>query len=178
MKKVPIAILISFFSLIIVLNSFNISVYSQNVTKEKKINDNEETLMIDHNYLLALNTLDNFLHAWITRDFIEGPKYITAGLKNSEQGNLKSFFSGISNPHHQAYEVIGSNYINNNTIRFKVWLYEHVTGQTFEPVKHPQPYYIDVVKIDAELWLVNTMPTFLNKSALFLNKNLLNHNSY
>ena len=165
MKKVTIAILISFFSLMIVLNSFNISTYAQNANKKKNINDNVETLMIDHNYLFALNTLDNFLHAWVTRDFIEGPKYITEGLKNSEKGNLKSFFCGISNPHHQAYEVIGSNYINSDTIRFKVWLYEHVTGQTFEPVRHPQPYYIDVVKINTELWLVNTMPTFFKNTS-------------
>lgn len=121
--------------------------------------DNEETISVDKNYLLALNTVNNFLIAWLNRDYDKGTELLTEKVKSSvTQADLRMFFSGLSNPHHQGFEVVGNKYVDDNTIRFHVWLYEYYTGEAPPPTKRPEPYSIDVVKVSDEIWLVNTLP--------------------
>jgi hypothetical protein len=114
---------------------------------------------IDGNYVFALNTVDRFLHAWLMRDYKKGVKYISGALKKSvSKEELKLFFSGRSNPRHAAYEVVGWKYINDDTIRFNVWLYEYIAGESFNPIKHPEPFYIEVIRVEDEKWFINTLP--------------------
>jgi hypothetical protein len=114
---------------------------------------------IDGNYVFALNAVDRFLHAWLVRDYKQGVKYITKELKErASKEELKIFFKGTSNPYHVAYEVVGWKYINDETIRFNVWLYEYIEGESFNPIRHPEPFNIEAVRVEDEKWLINTLP--------------------
>ena len=153
------------FSLLIVVSILQISCgCSKQQTKienNPKSNDNAilKNVDVDKNYLLALNVADQFLSAWLMRDQNKGLEFVTENLKNSlGENGLFAFFVGTSNPHHQGFEIIGREHINGSTIRFNVWLYEDVTGETPMPVKRGNPYYIDVVKSTEYIWLVNNLP--------------------
>lgn len=114
---------------------------------------------IDGNYVFALNAVDRFLHAWLMRDYKQGVKCITKKLKERvSKQELKRFFTGTSNPYHVAYEVVGWKYINDDEIRFNVWLYEYIEGESFSPIRHPEPFYIEAVRVGDEKWLIDTLP--------------------
>lgn len=84
---------------------------------------------------------------------------LTEKVKSSvPQADLRMFFSGLSNPHHQGFEVIGNEYVDENTIRFHVWLYEYYTGETPPPAERPEPYSIEVIKVNEDIWSVNNLP--------------------
>jgi len=114
--------------------------------------------MVDQEYLMALRAANLFLEAWVHRDGEQGALTVTAEVKRlySEE-QLAAYFAGTSNPHHQAYEVTGSEQINDNAYRFKVWMYEHYTGAEvlFE---HPEPSYLTVVRTEDERWLIDELP--------------------
>lgn len=126
----------------------------------KKLNN----VVIDKDYMLAVNSVDIFLSSWLMRNPEKGRQYITEDLASSlKEEELQGFFSGLSNPHHQGYEVIGGEKINNEAIRFYVWMYEYYTGTDIEQMPKPKPYYIDVVKsgkdkFGEDIWLVNSLP--------------------
>lgn len=114
---------------------------------------------IDKDYLLALNSVNQFLGAWLMRDQQKGSEFITENLRKTlNENELFAFFVGTSNPHHQGFEIIGRERIEKTTIRFNVWLYEYYTGESPTPKKRGNPYYIDVVKVDEYRWLVNNLP--------------------
>ncbi len=116
-------------------------------------------VLVDKDFLLALNAGNQFLGAWLMRDQQKGSEFITVELRNKlgDEG-LFIFFVGTSNPHHQGFEIIGRERVNDTTIRFNVWLYEYYTGDNPAPYKRNNPSYIDVVKFDEYRWLVNTLP--------------------
>ena len=130
----------------------------------KKITTDKSTpqimeIKVDKNYLLALNTADNFLIAWLNRDYKKGIGLLTEKVKSSvKQEELTMFFTGLSNPHHQGFEIIGNYYIDDNTIRFQVWLYEYYTDETPPPAERSIPYTLDVIKVNENTWLVNNLP--------------------
>lgn len=118
-----------------------------------------KNIEVDKDYLMAVNAADQFLGAWLMRDLQKGVQFITPELKNSlTEEQLFAFFVGTSNPHHQGFEIIGKERINDTTIRFNVWLYEYYTGENPPPVKRGSPYYIDVVKSSEYIWLVSNLP--------------------
>ncbi|MCX8074736.1 MAG: hypothetical protein N2749_04015 [Clostridia bacterium] len=118
-----------------------------------------KNVAVDKNYLLALNSADNFLCAWLMRDQKKGEEFITKRLKDSLTYNeLFAFFVGTSNPHNQGFEIIGEKHLSNKRIRFFVWLYEYYTMDNPKPYLRKSPYYIDVVKFDEYRWLVDTLP--------------------
>jgi hypothetical protein len=119
----------------------------------------DKAVTVDKNYLLAINTVNHFLIAWLARDYEKGAELLTEKVKSSvPQADLRMFFSGLSNPHHQGFEVIGNEQVDENTIRFHVWLYEYYTGETPPPTKRPEPSSIDVIKVNEDTWLVNNLP--------------------
>lgn len=67
-------------------------------------------------------------------------------------------FSGLSNPHHQAFEVVGAKRIDSGTIRFYVWLYEYYTNTSPTPINRSKPYVMDIVKVSEDQWLVGNLP--------------------
>jgi hypothetical protein len=115
-------------------------------------------------YLFALHTADQFLNAWLNRDLNTGKTLVTDKVKKEAGENgLFAFFTGTSNPHHQAYEVIGRKRVDDNTFRFQVWLYEHYTGQQMQPTERGKGSTFDVVKVGVNeagegIWLVNSLP--------------------
>lgn len=114
---------------------------------------------INPDYVFALHTTNRFLHAWLIRDYKDGMNYISDDLKKSvSEEELITFFSGTSDPHHMAYEVVGWRYVNEETIKFHVWLYEVVTSESSKSINHPEPFYVEVVRINKDKWLVNTLP--------------------
>lgn len=119
----------------------------------------QKQLQVDKNYLLALHTANNFLIAWLNRDAAKGSELLTDNAKKSvSPEDLTMFFSGLSNPHHQGFEIIGHENAGENTVTFHVWLYEYYSGDTPEPEKRPEPYTIEVSKVDENTWLVNNLP--------------------
>ena len=48
----------------------------------------------------------------------------------AEETWLRQFMSGLSNPHHQAFEIGRGRRISANRYLFPVVLYEHYTGET------------------------------------------------
>lgn len=123
------------------------------------VTNQEKVMMIDKNYLLAINTINNFLIAWLDRDYDKGVELLSKEAKNSvPQEDLRMFFSGLSNPQHQGFEVIGKEHVDNNKIRFQVWLYEYYTGETPPSVEKPKPYSIDVIQVNEDSWVVNNLP--------------------
>lgn len=119
----------------------------------------EEGIQVDRDYLLALNTADEFLHAWLKRDWLQGPKYLTANLREraGEQG-VKSFFSGVSNPHHQGYEIVSAERVSPNLMRFHVWLYEYYTDSSPPPEQRPPTLDLYLEKVSEWSWKVKDFP--------------------
>ena len=116
-------------------------------------------VQVDKNYLLALHTANSFLIAWLNRDAAKGSEFLTDNAKKSvSPEDLTMFFSGLSNPHHQGFEIIGHENAGENTVTFHVWLYEYYYGDTPDPEKRPEPYTIEVSKVDESTWLVNNLP--------------------
>lgn len=129
-----------------------------------KIKDQKQKdIIIDQDYLLSLNTGNQFLHAWLVRDFKEGEKYLTKEIQNKmTEEELIMYFTGLSNPHHQGFEISGAEKIDENTMRFRVWLYEYYTGEDTK-VKRGSPTTMDIVKVGKDtygqdIWLVNKLP--------------------
>lgn len=118
----------------------------------------EDKLQVDQDYLMALRAANQFLEAWVNRDGKQGAQTVTAEVKDlySEE-QLSAYFVGTSNPHHQAYEITGSDQIDENSYRFKVWMYEHYTGVEVL-FDHPEPSYLTVVRTEDETWQVNELP--------------------
>jgi hypothetical protein len=124
-----------------------------------QITQQTRQVKVDKNYLLALNTADKFLIAWLNRDYKNGTELLTEKVKNSlKQEDLMMFFTGVSNPHHQGFEIMGKEYVDENTFRFEVWLYEYYTGETPRPTERPDSYSFDVIKVNENTWLVNNLP--------------------
>src|SRR5437868_13378646 len=62
--------------------------------------------MVDQDYVLALAAADRFLCAWRLRDQDAGLALVSDRLKRRRgEKELRSYLSGLSNPHHAAFEV-------------------------------------------------------------------------
>ena len=162
-KTIFIACFLVIFSLVI----SGCNIVDKSSTQQVKENDAEKSsteqikeIKVDKNYLLALRTADNFLLAWLNRDYKKGVELLSEKVKNSDnQEGLFMFFTGLSNPHHQGFEIVGKENINENTIRFQVWLYEYYTNETPPPTDRSAPYSLDIIKVNENSWLVNNLPS-------------------
>lgn len=85
---------------------------------------------IDKDYMSALRTADRYLYAWIMRDGSIAYDLISDNIRKNYKDltDFQIHFAGLSNPHHEAFEIIGYKRMSNDRICFKVWCYEDYTG--------------------------------------------------
>lgn len=121
--------------------------------------ENTQIVHIDKDYLYALNTADRYLYAWIMRDGSIAYSLISDNIKNDyiDQKDFQIQFAGVSNPHHQAFEIIGYKRLSKDRICFKVWYYEDYTAVIVPTYKRTRPSLLELVKIDNKTWLVDKM---------------------
>src|SRR5476649_354165 len=61
---------------------------------------------VDDGYILALSAADQFLHAWVNRDAVEGRATLTpAAVARVPADQLTTYFQGVSSPHHESFEI-------------------------------------------------------------------------
>ena len=117
-----------------------------------------EQIYVDNDYMYALKTADKYLYAWITRDGSMAYELISDNIKKEykEKKDFQIDFAGVSNPHHEAFEIVGCKCRSKDRIRFKIWLYYHYTGVYVPPyIRQDNNAYIELVKIDEATWLVD-----------------------
>lgn len=116
---------------------------------------------LDQNYVLALTVADQFLYAWATRNAADGLALLSPQLKAKfPEEYFRYYISGISDPHHQAFEIGEGRRLPSGGFAFPVALYEHYTGQK-ESFVHAKPLIIVVIPSGPETWLVNELPGFV-----------------
>lgn len=89
-------------------------------------------------YLEALRAANSFLAAWMRRDPQSGIALMCENLltpngdeiqRSAETSWLSQYMSGLSNPHHQAFEVDAGIEAEPSLFRFPVTLYELYSGE-------------------------------------------------
>lgn len=115
----------------------------------------------DQDYVLALTVADQFMFAWATRNQDDGLALLSPRLKNKfPEDYFRYYLTGLSNPHHQAFEVGRGKRLPSGAFSFPVTMYEHYSGQK-ETVAHPKPLAIVVIQSGPESWLVDELPGFV-----------------
>jgi len=116
---------------------------------------------INQDYVLALSAANQFLYAWATRNQYDGLALLSPKLKNKyPEEYLRSYISGVENPHHQAFEIGRGKRLASGGFSFPVAMYEHYTGQK-EPDQHPKPLAIVLIQSGPDNWLVDELPGFV-----------------
>ena len=117
--------------------------------------------VINQDYVLALSAADQFLNAWATRNQDDGMALLSPRLKNKfPEDYFRYYLSGLSNPHHQAFEVGQGKRLTSGKFSFPVMMYLHYTGQK-ETNEHPKSLTIVMVQAGPENWLVDALPGFV-----------------
>ena len=120
---------------------------------------------IDQDYVLALTAADQFMFAWATRNQDDGLALLSLRLKNKfPEEYFRYYFTGLSNPHHQAFEVGRGKRLPSGEFSFPVAMYMHYTGQK-ENIGHPKLLTIVVIQAGPEGWLVDELPGFVEPEA-------------
>ena len=105
---------------------------------------------IDQDYVLALTAADQFMFAWATRNQDDGLSLLSPRLKNKfPEDYFRYYLTGLSNPHHQAFEMGRGKRLPSGAFSFPVAMYEHYTGRK-ETVAHPKPLTIVVIQSGPE----------------------------
>lgn|GEM_PF-4818485 len=69
--------------------------------------------VVNPSYILALNTADQFLIAWMQRDWAAGSSLLTPSeLRKHSKSYLQEYFIGLSDPHHESFEITFDKWIN------------------------------------------------------------------
>ena len=107
-------------------------------------------------YALALSAADQFLTAWQFRRQDDGLALISDSVKqkNSEE-DLRTYISGLSNPHHESFEICCGDRLKDGRFSFDVTLYEDVTGDNTCSSRSAK---IIVVEESKGVWLVDSLP--------------------
>ena len=107
-------------------------------------------------YLEATRVADAFLCAWRSREGETGLVLISRRLRSEAKGEswLRQFVVGISNPHHEAFEVGRGIKGNGQRYVFPVTLYEYYDG---EPTGYAYSSKMEIV-LDGETWKVDHLP--------------------
>jgi hypothetical protein len=111
----------------------------------------------ERDYVFALSTANRFLSAWQTRGEEAGLRLSSARLKRrfSEEG-LRSWISGLSNPHNQAFEVGAGRLLLDGRYAFPVRLYTYYTDERL--ADRSAPRQVIVARGTPETWLVDELP--------------------
>lgn len=114
---------------------------------------------VDTDYIMALTTADRFMQAWSSRDAQGGYSLLTEQLQKSrDKADLMQAISGLSNPHHQAYEIADGRRADRDTFQFSVWTYEWYTGEQVPAAARPKPRTITLRLQSDGQWLVDQLP--------------------
>jgi len=120
---------------------------------------------INQDYVLALSAVDQFMVAWATRNQDDGLALLSPRLKNKfPEDYFRYYITGLSNPHHQAFEVGRGRRLPSGDYSFPVAMYMHYTGQK-ETNGPPKSLTIVVVQAGPENWLVDELPGFVEPEA-------------
>ena len=112
----------------------------------------------DGNYVLALSAANHFLEAWRWRRREEEFKLLSDSLKHKLSEELQfEYLSGISNPHHEAYEICSGKWLSSHRISFQVQLFLAVTGSTSWS-QQPQRSRIVMERGANNEWRVDELP--------------------
>ena len=115
----------------------------------------------DQDYVLALTAADKFMVAWSTRNQDDGLALLSPRLKNKfPEDYFRYYISGLSNPHHQAFEIGRGKRLPSGGFSFPVTMYMHYSGQK-ESTPFPKPLTIRVIQAGPESWLVDDLPGFV-----------------
>lgn len=121
--------------------------------------------LIDQDYVLALSAADEFMVAWATRNQDDGLALLSPRLKNKfPEDYFRYYITGLSNPHHQAFEVGRGKRLPSGAFSFPVTMYMHYTGQK-ENISPPKPLAIVMIQAGPENWLVDELPGFVEPEA-------------
>ena len=111
---------------------------------------------------MALSAANQFLYAWATRNQYDGLALLSPKLKDKyPEEYLRSYISGVENPHHQAFEIGRGKRLAPGRVSFSVALYEHYTGQK-ENIGQPKTLTIVLIQSGPENWLVDELPGFVS----------------
>ena len=114
--------------------------------------------VVNQDYILALSGANRFLCAWQWRDQDAGLKLLSPTLrKKHSEYDLRMWISGVSNPHHQAFEIQSGRRLSVGRYLFPVRLYLHQTDQLEKQIV-PRMSRIVMVKDGLEQWLVDELP--------------------
>lgn len=107
-------------------------------------------------YLEALETVNAFLWAWLTRDADGGLRLMSDRLHTqiNDETWLRQFMAGLSNPHHQAFEIGHGRRQTTSRYTFPVTLYELYTGERMGAGYRGM---LEVAK-QGEVWRVDRLP--------------------
>jgi hypothetical protein len=116
---------------------------------------------LDQDYVLALAAADQFMFAWATRNQDDGLALLSPRLKNKyPEDYFRYYLTGLSNPHHQAFEVGRGRRLPSGAFSFPVAMFMHYSGQK-ESVPSQKPLTIVVIQSGPESWLVDELPGFV-----------------
>jgi len=114
---------------------------------------------VDTDYVLALSSANTFLEAWRSRDQDSGLALLSDRLlKSRSEDEWRLAISGVSNPHHQSYEITRGHRLEDGRIQFSVWLYEHYTGERQAKSPRQISERIIVRKVRDDVWRIDEVP--------------------
>jgi hypothetical protein len=112
----------------------------------------------DSGYAGALRAADLFLSAWARRDPDAGLALLSAAVlardPDSTQANLRQYMSGLSNPHHEAYEISAGSRTAPDRFAFAVRLFQAYLG---EPEAYAFSDTLEVVR-QGNAWRIDRLP--------------------
>jgi len=95
---------------------------------------------INTDYICALSAANEFLSAWRARHRDKGIAPLSPRLLQTKGEQWwRDEISGISNPHHEAYEICNGHRLPDGRFVFDVRLYEHYTGDVYYRGKNGKP---------------------------------------
>lgn len=113
---------------------------------------------VSDDYILALSAANDFLQAWRMRDQPTGLQLLSARLRQSlPEDDLRDAIAGVSNPHHQSYEITAGAALSKDRYRFTVILYHHYTGHDYPEAQTATT--LEVLRIAPETWCIDRLPT-------------------
>ena len=111
---------------------------------------------INTDYICALSAANEFLSAWRARHRDKGIAPLSPRLLQTKGEQWwRDEISGISNPHHEAYEIYNGHRLPDGRFAFDVWFYEHYTGDVYYRGKKWEADKIVLVKVRPEKWKVD-----------------------
>jgi hypothetical protein len=115
----------------------------------------QSSKIITADYTKALQVVDSFLYSWVNRNAKDGIQFISKNLRDKigDDEWIRQYMTGLSNPHHMAFEINSGRIKIGKGFLFDVTLYELVTysecskkySSTIEVIKENNEWRIDIL---------------------------------